>query len=251
LRIDGRPVIALATDVPLWRDLKAGDRGDDVLALRAALTTLGATVDAEGPVDAALIKAFVDLTAPDGGDAGADRAEAASAIERARVTWLPQPQVRLEQCGVRVGETVAEGQAWATGGEGAAAQPVSLPEDATIGDRVLIAGDVRTALDASGRVTDPKAQDRLEALARESAIDGRIPASVELAEPITVAAVPPGAVTAVGAGMCVGDSAGHVYPVRVAGAQLGQSLIQFRDSPAPDVSLTPPEEAACTSAWSK
>ncbi|HTU72029.1 MAG TPA: peptidoglycan-binding domain-containing protein [Trebonia sp.] len=39
--IDGAPLLALAGDVPMWRDLAPGDSGPDVLELQKALATLG------------------------------------------------------------------------------------------------------------------------------------------------------------------------------------------------------------------
>src|ERR1700704_2380964 len=42
--VDGAPVLALATDVPLWRDLAIGDTGPDVRSLQVELNRLGYSV---------------------------------------------------------------------------------------------------------------------------------------------------------------------------------------------------------------
>jgi peptidoglycan hydrolase-like protein with peptidoglycan-binding domain len=50
--IDGRPIVALAGDTPLWRDLGPGvDDGADVLAVEQALERLGFTADFDVTVD--------------------------------------------------------------------------------------------------------------------------------------------------------------------------------------------------------
>ena len=44
----GRPVIVLSGAVPAYRDLRPGDKGEDVAQLQRALTELGRTVEADG-----------------------------------------------------------------------------------------------------------------------------------------------------------------------------------------------------------
>lgn len=62
LELNGRPVIALATDYPFYRQLGPGDRGRDVAALAAALGVAAATPDAtfDDPLQAALHKLYAD-----------------------------------------------------------------------------------------------------------------------------------------------------------------------------------------------
>ena len=78
LRVDERPVVALHTDVPLYRGLKAGDKGADVEALQRELGALGHPVTVTGKYDAATTKAvkklFTDAgVTPPGRDAAAPR----------------------------------------------------------------------------------------------------------------------------------------------------------------------------------
>jgi hypothetical protein len=49
--VDGNPVLNLATDIPLWRDLKLGDNGVDVEQVQAAFQRVGYNI----PVDGGLV----------------------------------------------------------------------------------------------------------------------------------------------------------------------------------------------------
>src|SRR5690606_16748578 len=48
LTLDDRPVVALATSEPLWRDLGPGAKGSDVKALQTELARLGHAVKPDG-----------------------------------------------------------------------------------------------------------------------------------------------------------------------------------------------------------
>lgn len=52
---------ALATAIPLWRDLGPGDQGDDVTALQAELQRLGYLVDADGRIGPQTLRSVADL----------------------------------------------------------------------------------------------------------------------------------------------------------------------------------------------
>lgn len=57
-RVAGRPLIAVVTDAPLYRDLTSGDRGPDVLGLEKALTASGLIGRADDTMDAATLAAW-------------------------------------------------------------------------------------------------------------------------------------------------------------------------------------------------
>ena len=48
LSVDGKPVIALHTDTPLYREIGTGDTGPDVLALQQELARLGYNAEGNG-----------------------------------------------------------------------------------------------------------------------------------------------------------------------------------------------------------
>jgi peptidoglycan hydrolase-like protein with peptidoglycan-binding domain len=59
--VDARPIVALAAPIPLFRDLRLGDEGEDVSALRQALRYLGFDVDAAGSYNQAVANAVKQL----------------------------------------------------------------------------------------------------------------------------------------------------------------------------------------------
>ena len=59
--VAGTPVFAVSGQLPLYRDLAAGDKGDDVVAFQKALESTGYNVPASGVVDAATINAVAAL----------------------------------------------------------------------------------------------------------------------------------------------------------------------------------------------
>lgn len=59
--INDRPIIALSGDVPLWRDLRPGDRGSDVTALQKGLQRAGYTLRADGAFGPATTRALEAL----------------------------------------------------------------------------------------------------------------------------------------------------------------------------------------------
>ncbi|MDK6274497.1 hypothetical protein QP116_01850 [Pseudoglutamicibacter cumminsii] len=59
--VAGTPVFAVSGQLPLYRDLAAGDKGDDVIAFQKALETTGYNVPASGVVDATTINAVAAL----------------------------------------------------------------------------------------------------------------------------------------------------------------------------------------------
>lgn len=59
--VAGTPVFAVSGQLPLYRDLAAGDKGDDVVAFQKALETTGYNVPASGVVDATTINAVAAL----------------------------------------------------------------------------------------------------------------------------------------------------------------------------------------------
>ncbi|WP_141739810.1 hypothetical protein [Arthrobacter sp. HMSC06H05] len=59
--VAGTPVFAMQGKLPLYRDLAAGDRGDDVVAFQESLQNSGYTVQITGVVDSATIQAVTGM----------------------------------------------------------------------------------------------------------------------------------------------------------------------------------------------
>lgn len=245
--VDGKPILALASPVPWFRDITYGTRGEDVSGLQAELTRLG--FDVTGDDGAALDKtfaAFRELRSR----FGLDRAEGLP-LALSSVIWLPMPVVPIARCSLQLGDVVATGAALADSRRTATrASIIPAPNPTLAGPRTAAIGNVSLAVDESGQITGTSDLDALAATAEfiaawESDGDGRVKAKYRLTTPITVAVVPPSAVRRAADGsMCIVDEAGKAIKVRVVGAQLGQSFVQS-DSPLPPAVILDPPTDAC------
>ncbi len=246
LSIDGLPVLTLATDVPLWRDLVEKDRGDDVSALQRELARLGEPVTVDGVLGPETLdalerrfRALGDRTALDDG------------VAASRILWIPAPSVVVDECTLGTGSPTAAGEPLASLVAGVASAAITeSPGDLVPGGRVLVVDGERLPVDADGAVRDAASLATLTATASiREAVQGEatsITASLELAEPVDIAVVPPSSVTGVDGttGCVVAD--GAALPVDIVGSRLGQSLVRFRDGAAPStVVIAPPESTTC------
>lgn len=243
--IDGEPLLNLATDVPLWRDLTSGASGADVASLQRELVRLGAAIDVDGRFGAATLAALRDLVAAIGGDTGID------GLMLSRILWLPATGVTSVVCSVSLGDAVAPGQELARLPRPLASVAVEqLPSGLMAGDRVLRIGSSVVPVNDAGVVTDAQALASLEtagvAWREDSEGPQVIPAVLALAEPLAVAVIPPSALyDAAGADACVTVD-GAPTAVHVAGSQLGQTFVVFEHDPRPDtVDATPRGSAPC------
>jgi hypothetical protein len=241
LVVDDRPIVALATATPLWRDLRSGARGDDVLALQTELARLGhdLTPDGEfGPGTREAVRAIQEtagVAKPDG------------ALAAASVLWLPAPEVAVAECLLKVGDRADTGEIATAAGGLTALTVVDVPGAGW----VLQHDDLAAPIDAEGRVDDATF---LPAVAegepfRTARDDGsnRLTMTIALAEVIEVAVVPPSAVVASGDGTgCVQDDDGTVRAVEVVASSLGQTMVRFDDTTLPQaVRVRPDERVAC------
>ncbi len=256
LSIDGVPRLALATSVPLWRDLNAGSRGADVLALQDELTRLGYPVARDGEVGANTLAAARSAFESVGMDL-----EPTAVIPASSVLWLPAPSSTVASCDLAVGVLTSAGAILgAFTSIAPTASVVSMPTDLVDGDRVVEAAGARVLVDPSGTIRDPGGLAALAAAGSGPSADsggadtaaggaqglGRISGRLILAEPVAVSIVPPGAVDGLsGSHGCV-HSGTRSYPVRILGSRLGQTMVTF-EGPAPKrVALGHRTETPCT-----
>lgn len=246
LTIDDRPRIALASDVPFFRDLTGGERGNDVDALRRLLTEEGFPLAEGGTFDRPARAALRDFAAEKG-----VRPREGVAFARKDFLWLPG-EFAVASCAVDVGDQVTPGEPLATSGGGVAALEFKLPVDASPGPREVRVGDVGTHVGEGRRITDPETLRALvetpEARLALDAADGQtatIPALVQLAEPLTAYALPPSALMDVArseARVCDGREKGKVT---ILGSSLGLTHVAFDAEPLSEVILRPREVEAC------
>ncbi|MFF2620492.1 peptidoglycan-binding domain-containing protein [Oerskovia jenensis] len=243
--VDDRPVVALATSIPLWRDLAPTAKGDDVKALQVELSRLGHKVSADGTYGDATKVAVTKLFK------AAGVAKPTGDLPVASVLWLPAASVTVKACEVPVGGATSE-EAFAT----TAGTLVSLGlsdtlSNVTPGDRVLRLGELSAPVGEGGVVTDPTFLEAVRGsmeFAGWQRTEGSEPLTLEyvLAAPLDVSVVPPGSLFALsGATGCV-SADGTAYPVTVVASSLGQTLVTFDGldaAAAPtEVELTSQEE---------
>lgn len=89
--VDDVPVLALFSSLPFYRDLRVGDKGNDVAALRAELSRLGYAVGSYAPTvfDASLRAALLQLQRKIG------VADPQGNLDIRYLVWLPAQQVQV------------------------------------------------------------------------------------------------------------------------------------------------------------
>ncbi|QTX05331.1 peptidoglycan-binding domain-containing protein [Agromyces archimandritae] len=238
-QVNGTPIVNLATEVPLWRDLRIGDSGEDVLALQEELARLVGGVTADGVLGSGSIAAFDELRPAH------VPASTEPVIAVGEVLWLPADSTLVTSCAVPLGASVEAGARLVeVAGAPAQAALTAIPERLIDGERKLLIGDVVVPLDDAGVVG---AEADRAALADtpvvRSALASDPPQTVSgelsLLEPIEVGAVPPSALYRVdGDDACVLVD-GAPIPVRIIGSQLGETFVEFPSTPPEAVALAP------------
>lgn len=229
--VDGRPVIAMATAVPLWRDLAIDDRGDDVRALQAELARLGSRVVADGIVGPSTIRAARAFLVQH----GVARADlTADTVLVAAFVWIPAQETTVRSCAAVVGAPVpADGVLVSLPAELRSARLEQTPTDAVAGARQVNVSSTTIDIGADGIIADDTGLRAIESLAEyQSTIasaDGvpTLIATWSLAEPIDVDVVPPTALWDVADGTaCVQPTKGDARRVDLVGSELGQAFVR-------------------------
>jgi peptidoglycan hydrolase-like protein with peptidoglycan-binding domain len=233
--VNGEPVVALHTSVPIYRDLTAGDRGIDVKALQSELGRLGYTVDVNGkygPQTTAAVKALQKregMTKPSG------------SIALTQIVWIPATAVTPETWTPTLGGSIAGD----LGTLPAALTAVTVANVATglaPGERTLEIFGQSTVLDANNASADPTFLAEAMASAeyravRQSDTPDQATASIALTTPLTTIRVPPAAVFGIeGTQACV-QVDGEPVPVTIVGSGLGASLVTVEGEPPTEVDL--------------
>lgn len=249
--VDGQPVIALATDGPMWRDLELGDRGDDVEGLQRGLVGLGADLTVDGVLGRGTIRAAHRFLA-ERGVAGEELARAG--VPRDPFAWVPAAENTVQSCTAVVGAPVgADGVLVELPAELRGARIETLPVDPAPGGRVLRAGTVDVPIDARGVVSSAPALAAVAALPEYAAVVASaegvptLPGTWSLSRPRTVQVLPPTALWDLrGGGACVEPTSGNPLLVEVLGSELGQSFVRAPHGRALDrVRAAPDRSRSC------
>lgn len=246
--IDGIPVVALTTRMPLWRDLKPGNTGADVASFSEELVRLGLLTTSSSTMTTTMVSAYRTLATSLGVPAAALKNPY---VPVAQIAWLPAPAVALASCDVAVAAYVSPGQSLAQ------FEPTIMGARITTdvsrfggGERVLLVSEVPIAVDETGAVTDSAALAQLATTAafRQVAhMQGTLMLQGQyvLATTIQVSVVPPSAVVITGgtAGCVIGN--GQPMPVTVIGSEFGQTFVSFSGAIPTMVSLAPDRSTTC------
>lgn len=221
--IDDRPVVALHTRSPLWRDLGPGSRGDDVLALQKELARLGYRVSPDGAYGretAAAVRALWNSFA----------VSKQNSLPLEQVIWLPARAVVASQCPLLVGQRVSSGDKALVVGGGLTTLTLRLSEVAVDGPRTaVLPNQDGVPVSEGGVITDPaflEAYSRSRGFAEYLADPSKeLTVAVRLTQPVPVVGVPPSALYAMtGSSGCV-LADGSATRVEVVASELGQSLV--------------------------
>jgi len=259
LAVNGEPLVALSTSIPLWRDLADGDSGKDVTALQTELSRLGYGTGVDGKVGPSTLAAVAKLLAP-----GTEAATPTAAVPASRFIWLPSETAAVGTCDVAVGDTVTPGSAVATTAQQLVSASVhELPSDLLEGARTVTLDDKTVAVAPDGRVSDaesltalaetPSYRNYLSRLSQQAAQSSEagspeaVNGMLSLAEPVEVASVPPSAVYAVKGNLGCVSSGSRRSRVSIVGSQLGQTYVTFTDAAKPKtVDAAPGGKATCS-----
>lgn len=250
--VDDRPLVALATRVPLWRDLGTGATGTDVVALQDELNRLGYAAGSDGRFGRATRAAVAALLESVGVP------DAPGELARGSVVWLPEPEVAVARCPLRVGATVGPGSALAESGPALTSLRFVAPADVVDGDRVVSVAGASAAVGPGqpGGVVQVVDEPLLGAVAASPelalALSGAtgsatVPLRYALAAPLDLLSVPPAALAGLsGAGACLVVD-GAAVPVTVVASSLGATMVRLPAgaASAPATVDAPPAGTTC------
>ncbi|GAA3590126.1 hypothetical protein GCM10022198_12520 [Klugiella xanthotipulae] len=144
--IDNESIVALYTDLPLWRDLNSGDTGEDVSSLQRELIRLGFNIIESGRFDFRTSEAVRKLIPSH------DNSRQ-YALQLSRFIWLPSPELTISSCANSIGDLISVGQSLATSGNQLTS--IKLTENNQgDGSRVVTAGGIESELTENGTITD-------------------------------------------------------------------------------------------------
>lgn len=263
--IDGEPVIALATETPLWRDLEPGSTGTDVRALQQELARLGATVSTDGVVGPSTERAIRTFLRARGITTGTtstprtDRGDEVSAssdevLHTTSIAWVPGPETLVQNCVGVVGSRIdLTDPLVELPVELRSARIEQLPVDPAPGARVAHIGTVTAPIGSDGVISDPAALAQLTATPEYATAVATTTPTMQgrwsLEQPVEVAVVPPTALWDLSNGHgCVrpvrAGRPGAPLLVEVVGSELGQSFVRT-GTPLRSVVAAPSSRTSC------
>jgi hypothetical protein len=246
--VNWRPLVALATSIPLWRAIKVGERGADVVALANELSRLGHAADSGDALTARTVGGYRELLSSVGA-----ATDGLTEIDPAGVIWLPETDVVIAECEVGAGARVEEGADLASlPGDLVAGRLREVPPNAAPGPRLVIVDGAELPMDATGEALTVEGLADLELTASYASellnAEDKLSVTAQwrLATPVDAVAVPASSVYGIGAdGACVLTDTGAAR-VTIVGSQLGRTfVVPLKDENWTQVAFDPPASAAC------
>jgi len=234
--VDDRPSLLLATEIPPWRDLGLGSRGEDVRALQVELVRLGFDVEISGVFRNTTRDALRRLFS----DAGQSSPNGVLLVSQ--VIWIPEPELVISSCGVEVGDMSGDGPLATTGSVLRALSMTSELAGALPGERVVRLDDIVATVSPNGRIADEGLLQLLRNdLQPESSHTGppQFELEVTLASPLRVTIVPPAALFGLSNDRGCVTVDGVARPVRIITSHLGRTSVEFVGDSPPHVDMPP------------
>lgn len=233
-KVNDRVVVALNTATPLYRDLKTGDKGDDVLALNNELSRLGYnSVAGSDTYWWATSDGWRQLMNDNGNPSD-------GTLALADTMWIPENAVAVDEWTATTGSMVTGGTA--IGKIPGALTKLTVKNGAAVGqDRTISMYGVNGILPAdSTEITDAEFLRNVSASETFQSMDMQtkkagLDATVALKEPLQVLRVPAGAVFGIdGSSGCIvpksHNASNTPAKVTIVGSELGVSLVQTQDA---------------------
>lgn len=233
--VDDRPLIALATSIPLWRDLHVGMRGYDVRALQEELVRLGRQVRVDGVFRTSTRAALAGVIGEASG-LTASRALPSGVLAASRVVWLPAPEQVVVDCAHGVGD-MTTGIVATTGSAVAGLRREGATTGAVPGARVVRFEGIEALVEDDGLVRDPQLIAALEGSWWAAGEPGPVQLTYVLADPLEVTTVPPAALFGLAGGEGCVVAEGQPRPVSVIASSLGRTMVSFNDGADPPSSV--------------
>lgn len=248
--VDDRPVLALATGIPLWRDLGTGSRGDDVRAVQSELLRLGQPIEVTGTYDTRTHAAVQAMLRSIGAR------PPSTGLLRSTLLWIPAPSVTLSTCERSAGAVVVAGELLATTTGALTGVRVAVPAGIVEGPRTVTVEGASAALPLPGEdgltvVSDPgllatvAASPAFALLQADVTRQSTLPLTIRLSEPEELLAVPPVALSALSADRACLTLAGVPRPVVVVASRLGHTMVRLPEGVDPPVEVDVVPDATC------
>lgn len=244
-RVNSAPVVALATDVPLWRTITPGSTGGDVDAIHRELRRLKVIVSPVPPAGTAAGFETVQALARLGG-----LSSSTSQISADAFAWIPQPTVRITKCPTTVGAKVSLGSPlFELAPRVTDLSLKSTPTSSVLGARQLIVDTASVNIDNDGTISSPQGLQkvlRTRLLRAFMDSDGKIPlqATWSLRRALEVASLPASTVTVAANVACVSKS-GVAVPIQIVTSELGKTIVII-DRDVRSIDSVPPDDFTCT-----